>query len=231
MLASTNSRQIRMVIVYTAILGGCDSLKPAPSGAECILFTNTDQEYAQGWKFIVWDGPSWHTETPRREAWRLRCVPHSTFNTYDTVVWVDASFTMTDLPRLLRDSAGHELSVLKHHKRKTCYEEGAEVVKNGQSNAVHVTSQMARYHDEWFLPTTLSISCIVVRQNTPAVTAFNNLWDSEIQKHPGDNTQLSLDYCAWKTGVGVHHLEGTRHDNPYALHDHADHKKRRKPYR
>ncbi len=219
------------VIVYTAILGDCDSLKPAPKGAECILFTNRDQEYANGWKFIVWDGPSWQVNTPRSEAWRLRSVPHKTFNTYDTAVWVDASFAVTDLPRLLRDSEGYDLSALKHHKRTTCYEEGVEVVRNGQADVLDVQAQMFHYQREGFKPTALSISCILVRRNNARATAFNELWDREIRTHPGDNTQLSLDYAAWKTGVGVHHLDGTRHDNPYAVHDAKDHKRRRKPYR
>lgn len=230
-----------MVIVYTAILGGCDSLKPAPKGAECICFTDgTDgdlgassgsQDNAHGWKFIVWDRRSWHLDNPRREAWRLRCVPHQIFNAYDTVIWVDASFTITNLPRLLRDSDGHDLSGLEHHSRSSCWDEGVEVVRNGQSDAADVSTQLGGYRRECFQPSALTISCVLVRQNNPRVTAFNELWDAEIQKHPGDNTQLSIDYCAWKTGVYMHHLKGARKDNPYAVHDHADHKRRRKPYR
>ncbi len=223
-----------MVIVYTAILGGSDSLKPAPKGADrCVCFVDYDDammadwEGQLGWEFAI---AKW--SNPRRTAWKLRCVPHAVLSgAYDTVVWVDASFTVTDLPRLLRDSAGHNLSGLRHHKRHSCYEEGEEVVKNGQSALFDVWSQMSGYEHAGFKPSYLSISCILVRQNNPRVTAFNELWDREIRKHPGDNTQLSLDYCAWKTGIGVHHLQGVRKDNPYAVHDHADHKRRRKPYR
>ncbi len=221
-----------MVIVYTAILGGSDSLKPAPVGADrCVCFVDDAQEYTDtlGWILLSW---RWHAVlSSRREAWRLRCLPHSVFDDYDTVVWVDASFTVTDLPRLLRDSAGHDLSGLRHHKRNSCYEEGEEVVKNGQSALMDVWAQMSGYEHAGFKPSALTISCILVRQNNPRVTAFNELWDREIRTHPGDNTQLSLDYCAWKTGIGVHHLQGVRKDNPYAVHDHADHKRRRKPYR
>jgi hypothetical protein len=152
-------------------------------------------------------------------------------NDHTVSVWFDASFTVTDLPKLLRDSAGHDLSALRHHKRSSAYDEGLEVIKNGQSDSIDVTKQLGGYRREGFEPSSLSISCIIVRQNNTRVTAFNELWDAEIKKNPGDNTQLSLDYCAWKTGVGVHHLEGSRHTNPYAVHDAADHKRRRKPYR
>ncbi len=219
-----------MVIVYTAILGGSDSLKPAPTGADrCVCYVDEPWDYddSKGWELRRWLIES----NSRREAWHVRCLPPFTFTPYDTVVWVDASFTVTDLPRLLRDSAGHDLSGLRHHKRHSCYDEGKELVKIGQASPNEYRAQMTQYADEGFQPQELTISCVLVRQNNPRVTAFNELWDSEIRKHPGDNTQLSLDYCAWKTGVGVHHLQGVRKDNPYAVHDHADHKRRRKPYR
>ncbi len=226
-----------MVIVYTAILGGSDSLKPAPVGADrCVCFADhmvlrgDGSIDAKGWDIVQ---TKWSDS--RRKAWSLRCVPHLQCGLrgygYDTIIWVDASFTVTDLPRLLRDSAGHDMSGLRHHTRKSCYNEGVAVILNGQSEPADVKRQMDGYLREGFNPSALTISCILVRQNNPRVTSFNELWDSEIRTHPGDNTQLSLDYCAWKTGIGVHHLQGVRKDNPYAVHDHADHKRRRKPYR
>lgn len=216
------------VIVYTAILGGCDRLKPAPVGADrCVCFTDEPVDDPQGWELIVWPA----TANPRREAWRLRCVPQTIFATYTTVVWVDASFTVTDLPALLQDADGFALSAMRHHTRTSCYEEARAVVAIGQADAAAVDTQMDGYQQAGFFPSTLSIGCLLVRTSTAPVTAFNDRWNAEIRQHAGDNCQLSLDYCAWATGVGVHHLAGVRHANPYAVHDHADHKRRRKPYR
>jgi hypothetical protein len=131
---------------------------------------------------------------------------------------------------LLLDSSGHDLSVLSHHHRSSCYEEGREIIRVGQASASDVQPQLDAYRREGFAPTRLSIGCLVVRANTPAVAALNERWDAEIHQHKGDNCQLSLDYAAWKTGVRVHALKGVRKDNPYAVHDHSDHKRRRKPY-
>lgn len=218
-----------MVIVYTAILGGCDSLKAAPKGADrCVCFTD---DPALVYAPRGWDIEPFHTTAPRRDAWHLRCVPHELFDRHVASVWVDASFTVTDLPRLMRAAEGHALSGLRHHSRASCYDEGREVVRVGQADARAVAEQLAGYEGEGFAPTALTISCVLVRANTRKVAAFNDAWDREIRQHAGDNTQISLDYCAWKTGVGVFHLEGVRKDNPYAEHDHADHKRRRKPYR
>ena len=230
-----------MVVVYTAILGGCDSLKPAPKGADrCVCYT--DNAYllhcvpgsgdCLGWEFIeVSEGGGYPQGSSRRAAWYLRCVPHDLFPVHDVSVWIDASFTLTNLPKLLKDSAGHELSALRHHGRTTIDQEAAAIVKAGQATEAEVSAQVNAYRREGFGMTPLSVSCILVRQNTPKVKAFNELWDAEIQKYPGDNTQLSLDYCAWKTGLFWHALEGGRLANPYAVHDRADHKRRRKPYR
>lgn len=218
------------VVVFTAILGGSDSLKPAPHGADqCVCFTDDVDRETQGWTLRPW---TWSlTSTSRREAWRLRCVPHTLFEAYSTVIWVDASYTVTNLGLLLNDSAGFDLCGLRHHTRLSCYEEGREVVANGQADADDVDQQLMAYRRENFKPTALTVSCILVRSHTAQVTDFNELWDAEIQTHPGDNTQISLDYAAWKVGLRVHHLEGFRKATPYALHDHVDHKRRRKPYR
>ena len=219
-----------MVIVYTSILGGSDSLKPVAKGADrCVCFVD-DLEMcnrdALGWTLHV------HPKAPdpRREAWRLRCVPHQLFEQYDTVVWIDASFTLTNLPLLLQDSRGHDLSGLRHQHRSSFYEEANELIRIGQSDEAAVKRQVAAYRAESFNPRSLTISCVLVRRHNHRVTAFNNRWAEEIRTHPGDNTQLSLDYAAWKAGTGVHHLTGVRKNNPYAVHDHWDHKKRRKPY-
>lgn len=218
-----------MVVLYTTIFGQSDSLKKAPSGpSRCVCFVDDPSRYpnARGWDLVQHDAVD-----PRREAWHLRCIPHLLFPEARKTVWVDASFTVTDWATLILDASGHDLAGLQHHARKTCYEEGREIIRVGQAEARDVLPQLDRYRREAFAPSALTISCIIVRANTSRVTAFNEAWDAEIQRHAGDNTQLSVDYCAWKNGLTVHPLRGVRKNNPYAIHDHADHKKRRQPYR
>lgn len=201
------------VVVFTAILGGSDSLKPAPAGARCVCFTDQADQDPQGWELVAWEP----TENPRREAWRLRCLPHTLLGPHETSVWVDASFTVTSLPRLLKHSAGHALSGLQHHARASCYEEGAELVRVGQADAADVRTQLDGYRRRGFHHAALTISCVLVRANTAKVHDFNQGWHAEIVRHRGDNTQLSLDYAAWSAGLQVHHLTGVRKDNPYAV--------------
>lgn len=216
------------VIVFTAILGDCDSLKPAPTGADrCVCFVTepSDVPDARGWELMAHA-----TANPRRDAWRLRCLPHLLFEDYERVIWIDASFTLTDLPRLLRDAGSKPISALRHHERDTCYHEGLKLVKIKQSNEADVARQLLAYRQAQFNPEHLSISCVLVRDRSEAVNRFNETWAEQIQTYPGDNTQVSLDYSAWKNGLTIHGLMGTRKENPYAIHDHLDHRRRRKPY-
>lgn len=217
------------VIVYTAILSPCDSLKPAPTGADrCVCFVDDPSAYPdpKGWELIA------HTFTgdPRREAWRLRCLPHTLFPSYDRVVWIDASFKLTNLPRLVTDAGTAAVAALRHHARQSPFDEAQTLVQVGSARQVDADAQVEAYTKAKFRPTHLSISCIVVRNHSESAQRFNQTWWEQIQDFPGDNTQVSIDFSAWANCQEIKALKGTRHENPYATHDARDHKKRRKPY-
>lgn len=218
-----------MIVVYTAILGTSDSLKPAPKGADrCVCFVDNPPDYPDrlGWELVAHA----YTGDPRREAWRLRCVPHELFKGYRTVVWIDASFTFTNLSELIKDSVTHPVAALRHHARTSPYDEAETLVKVGSARRVDIDRQVAAYRKAGFESDHLSISCIVVRNASESARRFNQTWLDQITAFPGDNTQVSLDFSAWANAFTIAPLRGTRHKNPYAVHDHDDHKKRRKPY-
>lgn len=216
------------VIVYTTILGASDSLKPAPIGADqCVCFVDNPADYPdpKGWELR-----RAITDSPRRTAWHLRCVPHMLFAQYERVIWIDASFTLIDLPRLLKDAGTASIAAIRHHRRNTYVQELDALVKVKQATHAQAEQQINDYQATGFTPTHLSISCLIVRSGSETVQRFNETWDREIQAHPGDNTQVSLDYAAWKHGMTIKALQGTRHVNPYATHDARDHRRRRQPY-
>lgn len=220
-----------MNVVFTAIIGGCDSLKPAPKGADrcvCLVDDVTKHPDPRGWELL--EVPAPEGVDPRRFAWRLRCLPDLSISDYSRVIWIDASFTLTDLPLLLQDAGSAPIAALRHHNRSSCYAEGQAIVAVGQGRKQDVEPQLEAYRKAGFASKHLSISCIIVRDRSEAVQNFNLTWLREIETYLGDNTQISLDYAAWKSGLVIRPLRGTRHQNPYSTHDHADHKKRRQPY-
>lgn len=216
-------------ILYTAILRGSDALKPAPPGVEAICFVDYPNAVrdARGWTIVphVYDGD------PRREAWRLRCKADLLFGEYDRAVWIDASFRYVDFARLLDDAGDGELVGMRHPHRSSAYDEGPVLVEEGRGCAAGVQAQLAAYRAEGFEPSNLTTAGILVRRPTPKIVRFNRLWQWEIERWRDDNTQLSLDYCAWKVGLEIEYLEGSYIDNPYITYDHEDHKLRWRPYR
>ena len=216
-------------ILYTAILRGSDSLKPAPPGVEAVCFVDYPSAVgdARGWIIVghVYNGD------PRREAWRLRCQSHVLFGEYDRAVWLDGSFRYVDFARLLEDAGDGELVALRHPHRSSAYEEGPALVAENRGTAEGVQRQLDAYRAEGFAPTSLSAANVLIRRHTPAVIDFNERWRVELDRWPDDNAQLSLDYCAWKAGLTVQYARGTYIDNPYVQYDQEDHRARWRPYR
>lgn len=233
-----------MIVLYTAILGESDSLKKAPRHPDrCICFSDdpvgTEQAYIDDPGFIVkrnrpdWDIRLWNIteDGARRDAWRLRCESTTLFPKADITVWVDASFVVRDFPRLIEDfrALNVDAAAFPHHERTTCYDEGREIVRLGQSRDAIVRAQLLEYERDGFMPKSLSTTGVLIRRRTPLVNAFNRLWLQHIQRF-GDNTLVSIDYCAWKVGLTIGRLQGTYPNNPYAAFDGEDHHARRRPY-
>jgi hypothetical protein len=216
-----------MTVVYTALLGESDTLKPAPAGADrCICVTDRPRREASalGWATAPW---SVTQQGPRRDAWTIRCRPEAVAPEADVTVWIDASFTVLDLPALLRDAGDAALTGMRHPERSSCYEEGEALMALGAVEAVALTDQLNAYHLEGFAPSSLTIAGVLMRRATPTVHAFNALWESEIHRQAGDLPQVTLDYCAWKVGLPIHYLSGTYLSNPYVLYAHKDHRRRK----
>ncbi len=218
---------MKRVIVFTTIFGDSDSLKPAPAGVRAVCFTDKPRPNANGWEIVR------HTVTgdPRREAWHVRCVPERWFSDYSRVVWIDASFTLTDLSLLLKHAGDAPVAAIRHHERQSPYQEARRLVRNRQALRNDAEAQIEAYQRAGFEPEHLSIACVIVRDRSKQAKDFGETWDHEIKTWPGDNTQVSLDYSAWVNGFASRALRGSRHHNPYATHDHHDHLRRRQPYR
>jgi hypothetical protein len=216
-----------MTVVYTALLGESDTLKPAPSGADrCVCVTDHPRREvaARGWVTEPW---SVTAQGPRRDAWMIRCRPDAIAPGADVTVWIDASFTVLDLPALLRDAGDAALTGMRHPERSSCYEEGEALLALGAVEAVALADQLDGYRREGFAPSSLTTAGILARRWTPAVQAFNALWESEIHRQAGDLPQVTLDYCAWKVGLPIQYLSGTYLSNPYVRYAHKDHRRRK----
>jgi hypothetical protein len=214
-----------MIILYTAIFGGSDSLKRAPAGPDrCVCFTDDPAIFGQGWEIVR---PS-HYSSGRRAARILKLTPDDLFPDASASIWVDGSIEIRDFTALIADAAGADIACLAHPDRSTCYEEGEAVVRLRIAHRSKVSAALALYRRDGFAPTSLSTTGLLYRRRGPKVAVFNRLWREHLDLY-GTNDQVHIDYCAFKTGVPIAYLRGHYRDNPYARYDQVDHHRRRKP--
>ena len=214
-----------MIVVYTAIFGGSDTLKrPAVGADRCVCYTDDPHLERKGWE-VVFRPPE---KKPRPAARALKVAAHDLFPAADATIWVDGSICIFDLPALLDAIGDADIACLPHPDRHSCYAEGATVIRFGIAHPRAVNVALELYRRDGFAPTALSTTGLLYRRNTPAVAQFNALWRKHLDAY-GTNDQVHFDYCAWKIGIPVLHLPGHYRQNPFATYDKHDHHVRRKP--
>lgn len=216
-----------MIVVYTAIFGGSDSLKRAPAGADrCVCFTDDASLSGNGWEIMRHELPD--PSRSRSAARLLKMSPHALFPEAAGSVWVDGSIEITDLPALLQDAAHAFIACLPHPDRASCYDEGREVIRLERAHPSKVGEALDFYRRNGFAPTRLSTTGLFFRRHVGRVVRFNTMWRAHLDRF-GTNDQVHVDFAAWKCGIEITYLRGHYRDNPYAVYDRADHHKRRKP--
>lgn len=214
-----------MVVLFTALFGGSDRLKAAPAGPDrCVCFTDDPKLAGSGWEFVRHP----REKRPRRAARRVKLVPHEHFPQATASVWCDASIEIRDWPALMADANGADIACLPHPDRANCYDEGRTVIRLRIAHPYKVTKALEQYRADGFAPDALSTTGIFYRRHGARMVAFNELWRAQLALY-GTNDQVHVDYCAWKSGLGVKHLRGHYRDNPYAVYDRVDHHARRRP--
>lgn len=212
-----------MIVVYTALFGASDTLKPAPPADQCVCFTDDPSLPARGWDVRVQTPPP-HARTAARH---LKLRSHELFPDADRVVWADASIEVRDLDRLLEDAGDAELACLAHPDRSTCYEEGATVARLQIAEPPKIEAALAEYRAAGFVPHRLSTTGLLLRRQTPRVAEFNRIWRTHLDEY-GTNDQVHVDFCAWRAGIEIRYLAGHYRDNPYMVYDQRDHHRRRR---
>ncbi len=214
-------------VLLTALYGGCDTLHQAPAGFESVCYTDDQRlrDDPRGWAVRLAAPP----DDPRRAARTVRCQLAALFPER-LVVWADASFAYLDLASAVADLGDAEMAGFAHPERDNCYDEAAVIVAVGQARAEVIAAQLDEYRRAGFAPTGLTAAGLLLFRPTPRVAAFLALWAEHIARYTV-NEQISLDYCAWVSGLEIRRLRGTYIDNPYVRFDHKDHRRRRKPYR
>ena len=218
------------VVVYTAIIGGYDTLNEPlvkPNGVDFVCFTDRDMK-SDTWE-IRKVTPLYGDNT--RTARKYKVLPHRWFSEYDVSIWLDGNKIIEgDVLKYIEHLGESDLALFDHmkcfDKRNCVYEEANAIFRLGQEpgktfkdNPYTIKEQMERYiQDGYPQGNGLGFTCGLVRHhNRPTTKAAMEMWWSEI-KYGSKRDQLSFDYIAWKSGLDFVYLPGDGRDDGIITH-------------
>lgn len=191
-------------VIYTAIFGGHDQLKPQPhAGAPCVAFVRTVPRRSPApWQVIP---RSRSQETARREARWHKAMPHVLFPDHDCSLWIDGSIELTAdflFSSLAERYLGRYDAVFFAHSHRRCLYEEAEIcMRFNLDDPRTIEAQIARYREAGFpRQQGLLETGMILRRHTPAIARLNEAWWQETLSG-SHRDQISLPYVLRATGI------------------------------
>lgn len=206
-------------VVYTAIVGRYDVLKPHPlvRGVRFVAFLDDCQRReVEGWEVRSLLSCS---DDPVRCARRYKVLAHEVLPEADYSLWVDGSVQIRDgfdwdaVVGTYLES--HDLAMYRHYCRSCAYAEAEVCAQLGLDARETIARQVRRYETEGY-PRDCGLveTGIIFRRHTPVVEGVNVAWWREICSG-SRRDQLSFNYVLWKLGVGYRELPGDVRTNAF----------------
>ena len=222
-------------IIYTAIAGGYDSLKPPwgedPGGTVRLAFVD-NSDSCPGWRIEPMDFPCMD---PLMRAKRYKVLAHEALPSGTAFsLWVDGSMEFSSRlhpGELARQYLGDaDLALFRHPSRVCLYDEAHVCSLKGLDDPGVMAAQMGRYRAEGYPRINGLAECsVILRRHTPAMARFNEMWWREIV-NGSRRDQLSFNYVCWKLGIKYALLPGTRHTCvEFKMHHHLKPRMLRQP--
>ena len=199
------------MIVYTAIAGGKDELRPLPlgkdEGVRYVAFVDRAVK-SDFWEVLPMDD-YYHHPNHRRRSRYFKMHPHILFPDEEVVIWLDGStFPLISIEQIIAQTKDYSLSARKHPIRSCLYDEGPEVIRFGMAHRKEVFAQLHRYADEGFPPGYgLRENRILVFKNTQESRDFMEAWWHEYMREDSCvRDQLCQMYVSWKKNFKIGEL-------------------------
>lgn len=231
------------VLVYSCVTGNYDNLElgllasrvKAEESVQYVLFTDhlapgaAPEPYRNSNSDVTWElrPLMWqHPFCARRSARWHKVNSHLISDVADYTVWLDGTQRIREvalveaLTKAIDPS--FELASFRHPERTCAYQELHECIRLKKDNPSLMRNQLEQYRKSQYPPYhgLVETSC-VMRKSTPSVTAFNQLWWLQLQKH-SYRDQLSFNYAAWCLDLPYAHIPG--HRTKSAFFEYAPHR-------
>lgn len=209
------------IVVYTAMMGSYDILRPPGVDGEFVAFVDSASP-VEGWiqKVIEHSGME-----ARRAARFYKTLPHIWLSDADITIWLDANVRLLVNPeRLVEEWLGDaQIAVPKHPSRQCAYREAGGCAIKGKISVDEMKRQREAYQAAGFPRNYgLAETRCVIRRNEPDVMMFNDLWWQHIEQFtPRD--QVSFPFAVWQTSVDVNYVDAWVPGHPYfEYHEHGE---------
>lgn len=207
------------VVVVTSLFGDYDVLRdPTVVDPECDYVCITDRARPSNvWRMLVVDkGPLSDVRASRH----AKAMIHEYVPQADVTLYIDASFELRVLPKVLIDKrlASAEVLVYAHPERQTVWAEATACMELGKDDESIINAQMQRYHKTGYVSRWLSANGILVRRMTDRVIRMGSAWWDEIE-HGSHRDQLSFPVVCDRLFCDVARMTDTSiYQSPYAKH-------------
>lgn len=214
----TESPEKQPRVVYSAIFGGYDTLRPVRpfDGCDFVCFTDDAASGAPGWQIRLVPKTG---DSPALLNRQFKMLPHRFLPEYTESLYVDGRVDLRRSPRPLFDKyLGHGgVAIPLHLDRDCAFEEAMYCVKDRLIPADVAEQQMASYAAEGFpRHFGLTENNIIFRRHHEAATVqlMEAWWSEYLNKARRD--QVSLPYLSWKLGMAIEPVvEGPRLSGRY----------------
>jgi hypothetical protein len=201
------------IIAYSTNINGYDSLKAAPKDKKAAYLYFTDGQAPSGWIPIEFNGG--HKDS---RFWKINShflPPH------DISIYVDASYMIKKpLSGIAKYMKKAEWGACLHPRQDCIFDHAVSLVgwkKDEKDFLDHFHRRMSLL--QYPPKNGLYENCIIVRRNTEAVRAVNELWWAEYCHNFTRRDQLTLPYVFWKLGFKPTILPFQSRDNEFLFTD------------
>lgn len=210
--------------IYTAIFGEYDDLRePAFESIynEADFYCFTDDKTLQSSKFnIIYVERKFQDAT--RNARYYKVMEHPVLKDYEFTIWMDALYILQvkhivefELDKFKQ----YPMTTFKHTAHNCLYDQALVCIYAYNDYYYKILGQIMRYAVkgmpvEWGLYET---AILIKNHHHPKLPELQKMWWQEISRG-SRRDQISLPYCAWKTGTQIGLLDATMADNRYATY-------------
>ena len=182
------------LVIYTAIFGGYDILKPprvSNKNIRYICFTDRFMT-CPPWKIIYVKS---EFKDKRRESRKYKILSHRYFKDFEYSIYLDGNFEiLEDLSKYVSKWLDkNQIAVRKHPERNCLYDEAKGCIKWKKDDRRIILKQISRYKNKGYPENNgLTANGFIIRRHTKKIEKFNEMWWNEIQNF---STRDQISFC------------------------------------